>query len=142
MSTKGKVFELLNSKLTVSLASITNNGYPRPIPMKVISVDEDNNIWFATSLKSDKVGEFKENPRAGIACNNEQMAVSLQGKVHIIADEKNKKLMWNDSMKIYFPDGAGSKDYCLLKFVPEMMRVVTVDKIHKYDIKTIALLKN
>lgn len=141
MSTKSKVFELLNSKLIVSLASITNNGYPRPIPMKVIAVDEENCVWFATSLKSDKVGEFKENPRAGIACSNEQMAASLQGKIQIIVDEEEKKLMWNDSMKIYFPGGAESKDYCLLKFVPEMLRVVTVDKIHKYDVKTIVLLK-
>lgn len=109
--------------------------------MKVISVDEENNIWFATSLKSDKVAEFAENPRAGIACSNEEMSVSLQGKISIVEERKQKKRMWNEGMRIYFPDGTESKDYCLLKFVPEMLRAVTVDEIHRYEIKTIVLLK-
>ena len=141
MNTKGKVFELLKSNLIVSLASITANGYPRPIPMKVISVDEEENVWFATSLKSDKVNEFSENPRAGLACSNEEMSVSLQGKVQIVKDDEQKKLMWSEGMRMYFPEGADSKDYCLLKFIPEMLRAVTVDDIHKYEIKTIVLLK-
>jgi general stress protein 26 len=141
MNTQSKVFELLKRNLTVSLASITRNGYPRPIPMKVISVDEENNVWFATSLKSDKVAEFAENPRAGIACNNEEMSVSLQGKISIVEEREQKKRMWNEGMRIYFPDGTESKDYCLSKFVPEMLRAVTVDEIHRYEIKTIVLLK-
>ena len=141
MNTKCKVFELLKSNLIVSLATITRNGYPRPIPMKVISVDDEQNVWFATSLKSDKVGEFNENPRAGVACSNEDMSVSLLGKVQIIEDKEQKKRMWNEGMRMYFPDGADSKDYCLLKFVPETLRAVTVDKIHRYEIKTIVLLK-
>ena len=141
MNTKRRVFELLKSSLTVSLATITNSGYPRPIPMKVIAVDKEDNVWFATSLKSDKVAEFAENPRGGLACSNEQMSVSLQGKVQIVKDEKLKKQMWNEGMKMYFPEGAESKDYCLLKFVPEMLRAVTVDDIHRYEIKTIVLLK-
>ena len=141
MNTKRRVFELLKSSLTVSLATITNSGYPRPIPMKVIAVDKEDNVWFATSLKSDKVAEFAKNPRGGLACSNEQMSVSLQGKVQIVKDEKLKKQMWNEGMKMYFPEGAESKDYCLLKFVPEMLRALTVDDIHRYEIKTIVLLK-
>ncbi len=141
MNTKSKVFELLKSNIIVSLASITQNGYPRPIPMKVVAVDEENNIWFTTSLKSDKVEEFKENPRAGVACSNVEMSVSLQGKIHIIEDKKQKKELWNDSMRTYFPDGPESKDYCLLKFIPEKLRAVTVDDIHRYEVKTIVLLK-
>lgn len=141
MNTKNKVFELLNSNLTVSLASITRNGYPRPIPMKVISVDDEKNVWFATSLKSEKIDEFKVNPRAGIACSNNEMSVSLQGKIQIVVDSVLKKNMWNDGMRIYFPEGSDSEDYCLLKFVPEMLRAVTVDEIHRYEIKTIVLLK-
>ena len=141
MNTKSKVFELLKSNPIVSLASITKNGYPRPIPMKIIAVDDERNIWFATSLKSDKVDEFRENPRAGIACSNDEMSVSLQGKIHIVEDSDQKRLMWNEGMRIYFPDGAESKDYCLLKFLPEMLRTVTVDEIHRYEIKTIVLLK-
>ncbi len=141
MNTRTKVFELLKSNLIVSLASITRNGYPRPIPMKVIAVDKDNNVWFATSLKSDKVTEFTENPRAGIACSNYEMSASLQGKVYIVVNKEEKKQLWNEGMRIYFPDGDESKDYCLLKFVPEMLRAVTVDEIHKYEIKTIMLLK-
>lgn len=141
MNTKSRVFKLLNSNLIVSLASITKNGYPRPIPMKVISVDEEENVWFATSRKSDKVSEFCENPRAGLACSNEDLSVSLQGKIQIIEDNEQKKLLWNEGMRMYFPEGADSKDYCLLKFIPEMLRAVTVDDIHKYEIKTIVLLK-
>ena len=141
MNTKTKVFELLKTNLTVSLASITRSGYPRPIPMKVISVDKENNVWFATSLKSDKVAEFKENPRGGVACSNYEMSASLQGKVYIVVDKEEKKRMWNEGMRIYFPEGDQSSDYCLLKFVPEMLRAVTVDDIHKYEVKTIVLLK-
>ena len=69
------------------------------------------------------------------------MSASLQGKVYIVVNKEEKKLMWNEGMRIYFPDGAESKDYCLLKFVSEMLRAVTVDEIHRYEIKTIVLLK-
>ena len=140
MKTTDKVFTQLQRGTTVSLASINSNGYPRPVPMAIISVDGKKNIWFATSTKSEKVKAYRENPYAGLSFHNNEMSASLTGKAYVIEDKKLKREMWSEALSLYFPDGADSSDYCLLKFVPELLRAVMIKDIYKYEVKTIVLL--
>lgn len=140
MNTADKVFALLRPGITVSLASISLNGFPRPVPMKIVAVDKKKDIWFASSLKSEKVVAYKKNPRAGMSYNNEDISVSLQGKIWIVEDKTKKREMWSEAMSLYFPEGANTRDYCLLRFVPELLRATRVKDIYKYEVKTIMLL--
>ena len=140
MNTTDKVFAQLKRGTTVSLASINSNGYPRPVPMAIVTIDKEKNIWFATSIKSDKVKAYKENPRAGLSFHNNEMSASFTGKITIVEEKKRKREMWNEAISFYFPVGVDSHDYCLLKFAPELLRTVMIKDIYKYEVKTIVLL--
>lgn len=140
MNTTEKVFSQLKAGTQVSLASITASGYPRPVPMSITAVGKNKEIWFATSLKSEKVKAYKENPRAGLSYYNDEFTASITGRIKVVEDSGKKRELWHDTMSFYFPDGADSKDYCLLQFTPELLRAVTVKDIYKYEVKTILLL--
>jgi general stress protein 26 len=140
MNTVEKVFSELKAGTQVSLASMTASGYPRPVPMSITCIGKNKEIWFATSLNSEKVKAYRENPKAGVSYYNDEFTASMTGKIRIVEDSGKKREMWHDTMSLYFPDGAGSKDYCLLQFIPELLRAVTVKDIYKYEVKTILLM--
>lgn len=47
----------------VTLATIDENGFPRPVAVDVLKHDGINEIWFTTTLSSRKANHLKKNPR-------------------------------------------------------------------------------
>ena len=64
---KQEAIELLNNCEVATLASIDEQGYPRPIVISKIKTDGIDTIWFSTGTSSEKTKNFIENPKAGVA---------------------------------------------------------------------------
>lgn len=60
----GKAAELLAKCEVVTLASITEDGYPRICVMAKVKTEGIRTIWMATSSRSAKTGHFQNNPKA------------------------------------------------------------------------------
>lgn len=84
-------------------------------------------IWVTTFAKSRKVKQIKKNPRVCLHFAKHpdgSMVATIHGTVKIIQDLKAKKKVWGIAkfdLKQFFPEGPASKDYCLLKIVPEVI---------------------
>lgn len=116
---KQEAIELLNNCEVVSLASIDEHGYPRPVVISKIKIDGIDTIWFSTGTSSEKTKNFIDNPKAGISFFKEGDSVTLTGTVTIVNDAAEKKALWVDWFYEHFPKGVDDPEYCILKFTAE-----------------------
>ena len=50
---------------TAVLASVDEDGCPRPVPMVALRTESVSTVWFSTEKGSVKVRQFRVDPRAG-----------------------------------------------------------------------------
>ena len=61
----------------VTLSTIDENGFPRPVAIDVLRHDGIATLWMTTSLSSEKVKHLRQNPKAGICYVHEADSVTL-----------------------------------------------------------------
>lgn len=112
-----KAVTLLSECSEVVLASINAAGFPRPVPMAKGRTSGYNEVWMATGADSEKVADFKMNPKAGLCYSSCGSSVALRGTVEIITDERIRLEMWQDWYINHFPGGPADPNYVLLHFI-------------------------
>lgn len=115
-SIKEQATEMLQRCEVVILASISKDGYPRPVPLSKIHTEGLNEIWMATGRNSLKTKDFARNPQAGICFLEGGNSVAMTGTVEIVTDKANKERLWQDWFIEHFSGGVEDKNYVLLKF--------------------------
>lgn len=109
--------ELLLEKCdSVVLASVDEDGCPRPVPMSKVKNEGISTLWFATGTDSEKTKHFRMNPKAGVCFQKEINSVVLTGDIEIVTDENVKRALWQDWFIEHFPGGVDDPSYCVLKF--------------------------
>lgn len=116
---KQKAISLLAECDILTLASVSEKGYPRPVPVGKIKAEGISSIWFSTGTFSDKTSQFQADPKAGVCFMKGGDSVVLTGKVEIVEDMETKKALWSDWMISHFPGGVTDPGYCVLKFSSE-----------------------
>lgn len=113
---KEKAAEILQRCEVVTLASVNEDGFPRPIPISKIKTESISTIWMATGTNSVKTKNFQSNPKAGLCFQENGNSVALIGEVEVVTDEKLKLELWQDWFIAHFPGGPTDPGYVLLKF--------------------------
>ena len=77
-------------------------------------------ILFITNTHTDKIKQIRKNLVAALyAYNNEWAGLLLTGKIREVNDEETINALWDDSWKMYYPDGRDGGDFSVLEFLPE-----------------------
>lgn len=108
--------QLLEHSREVTLASITEQGYPRICVLSRSRSEGIKRIWVATGLSSTKVQHFQQNPKASACCYRGGDSVTLVGQVSLVADPAVKAAIWIDWFIEHFPGGIDDPNYCVLEF--------------------------
>lgn len=116
---KQRASEILDRCEVVNLASVTPDGYPRPVPVSKLKSDGIMHIWISTGTSSEKTEHFRKNKKAGLSFFEEGDSVVLTGQVKMITDTKIKRELFSDWMLAHFPEGVDDPEYCLLEFETE-----------------------
>lgn len=103
----------------VTLSTINEDGFPRPVAIDVLRHNDIETLWMTTLLSSEKVKHIRLNPKAGICFVHEADSVTLTGKIEILTDTETRQTFWQDYMVHYFPQGMNDPDYCILSFHTE-----------------------
>lgn len=111
-----KAVDLLARCKEVTVASINADGFPRPVPMAKGFTVGCNEVWMATGADSEKVADFKNNPKAGLCYSYNGASVALRGTVEIISDDKVRTAMWQEWYINHFHGGPSDPNYVLLRF--------------------------
>lgn len=113
---KEKAITMLQNCSIVTLSSINEGGYPRPVPMAKVSADGISTIWISTGADSVKTKDFLSNPKAGICFYENGNSVALTGDIEVVTDDKQKQEYWQDWFINHFDKGPTDPNYVLLKF--------------------------
>lgn len=114
---KEKAARMAAAAEVVTLASIDENGYPRPVAMIKLR-DENGTIYVSTGTSSAKTAHFRANPKAGVSIVEGYNSIVYTGLVEIVTDKGMKHELWGDWMFPHFPGGETDPEYCVLKFTP------------------------
>lgn len=137
MNIKEKAAQMVATAQVITIASIDENGYPRPVAMVKIK-NEDEIIYVSTGTNSAKTAHFKANPKAGISIVRGGDSIVYTGEIEIVTDETLKRSLWDDWMLPHFPGGEEDPEYCVLKFTPKST-TCWIDNVFVKDDKYINL---
>lgn len=100
----------------VTLSTINEEGFPRPVAIDVIAHEGIREIWMTTYRNSAKARHLMVNRKAGISFVREADSASLTGKAEVVTDKDTLRRYWKDFFSHYYPDGPFDENYCLIRF--------------------------
>lgn len=103
----------------ITIASVDSDGYPRVCVVSPLKTEGYGTIWFISSTASEKIREFRANPKAGVCYGSGDERQILTGRIRIIEDTATKQELWRDSLIEWFPGGADDPSLCAVKFTAE-----------------------
>lgn len=113
-----KAAQMIAAAQVITVASIDENGYPRPVAMVQIK-NEQGAIYVSTGTSSAKTAHFKASSKAGVSIVEGANSIVYTGEMEIVTDETVKQSLWGDWMLNHFPGGVEDPEYCVLKFTPK-----------------------
>jgi general stress protein 26 len=90
-------------------------------PMSTQDVDEQGNIWFISSIKSDKNREIMQNNSVQLFYSNPGSSefLSVFGSAMITTDRKKIEELWTSFANAWFEEGKDDVDVSLIRVTPE-----------------------
>ncbi len=122
---------LLKRTPALTLTSIDENGFPRPVAMASLNADNFHEIGFATPFDSHKVRHYEANPKAGATFYADGENVTLVGNVTIERSTELKRRLWTDTIEQFYSGGIEDDNMCLLCFRPVSGVVVFEGKLSR-----------
>lgn len=116
METMQAAEAMLKQLDSVALSSLTQDGYPCIRQMSFEAHDGLRAFWFTSKRATDKVRQYRADPRAGVGFCVGDDGVSLLGRVEIVEDLERKRAIWPEKR---FVEDENGPVYCLLHFVSE-----------------------
>jgi general stress protein 26 len=112
------------------LITIGGEGHPHARVMQPFEPEEDLIVWFGASPNSRKVREIRADPRVTLGYSQEEEGayVTLLGQASVVSDIEERRRRWRESFRAFWPEGAESENYTLLRFVPERIELMHIEK--------------
>ncbi|MDR1071287.1 MAG: pyridoxamine 5'-phosphate oxidase family protein, partial [Rickettsiales bacterium] len=80
-------------------------------------------MFLMTNTHTDKIAQIRKNPAAALYGFDDNFSgLLLKGKIVEITDAATIDALWDDSWKMYYPDGKDGGDFSLLEFLPESFK--------------------
>lgn len=107
-------YEQLEEFDTAMLVTHAKDGQLRARPMQMAEVDEDGQLWFVTELDSAKVEEVMTDSRVNVSLQDDNKYLSITGRATIVRNRAKIQELWNETWKIWFPNGEDDPNLALL----------------------------
>jgi len=111
------LYELLKGFEVALMTTVSREGLLLSRPMMAQEPIPDADLWFVTSLDTEKVRDIEVDPRLNLGYyrDSDKAWVSVSGKGRIERDSTRIKEMWKESWRIWFPEGPDDPDLVLIK---------------------------
>lgn len=115
---RSKLRALFKSADTVMLLS-SDGGRIHGRPMGLLRVDDDETMYFTTDRNSDKLDEMVAQPRVSVAVQQRSGYAMLEGRASISTDRALIDELWEDSWKVWYPEGRTDPAIAIIVVAPE-----------------------
>ena len=118
-----KLFEKANEMIrtfeSASFGVIDENGYPSISAISLCNPVNISEIFFTTTMDSNKAKRLQKNNRASINCHTSMNNITLVGEAEIFSDQETKSKYWQDWIELgsdVYPGGVSDPNYCFVRF--------------------------
>ncbi|MCU5746256.1 pyridoxamine 5'-phosphate oxidase family protein [Staphylococcus sp. SQ8-PEA] len=115
----------------VGVLSTAHNNVPNSRYM--IFYNDDFTLYTKTNIESNKIQEFKDNPRAHILLGYDDTQnrsfLEIDAEVEILKDQETIDWLWEKQDKSFF-DSKDDPDLCVIKATPKQVKVMNDDKVN------------
>ncbi len=89
----------------------------RPMTTQNSNLDEDSQLWFFMSRKSEAVADLSADPAVNVvyADPGADSYVSLSGMASVVDDMAKKEKLWSKMAEAWFPGGVSDPDLALVR---------------------------
>jgi len=107
--------DILKSFTTGMLVTADDSGELTARPMNVAHAESDADLWFSTKVDSGKTEDVSEHPRVVVAFQDSGRYLTLNGSAKLVTDRDQINELWNETWRVWFPDGQDDPSLALLK---------------------------
>ena len=112
-----------------SVASVSENGYPRICYLSPLKNNGVKEFWFSTGTNSTKVQHFNASPKASVSIQREGDSITLLGNMDIVKSKEDKDSLWQEWLARHFPNGGkDDPDYCIIHFIANEGTIYIADQ--------------
>ncbi|HEY4176391.1 MAG TPA: pyridoxamine 5'-phosphate oxidase family protein [Kofleriaceae bacterium] len=112
-----KLLSILRSTDTVVLLTRTAERIAGR-PMALVDVDDDGTIYLTTAIGSQKAVEIAADPAVNVTAQTSKGIVSIEGTARLTQDRAIIDQLWNDSWRIWYPEGRTSPSIAIVVVSP------------------------
>ena len=115
-----KFRELMREFDDAMLVSIDPERQLRGRPMQIVARDQDvaDDLWFVTGLDSGKIAELCKDPHVAVTLADGGRFLSISGEARVITEQAKIEAMWQESWKLWFPEGPAGGGIALIQVLP------------------------
>ena len=114
-----KASELIRTFENASFGVIDENGYPSASAVILCNPENISELYFITTMDSNKVKRLQKNNKASINCYTNENNITLVGEVEIFTDQEEKNKYWKKWSELgvdIYVDGVSDQNYCFIRF--------------------------
>ena len=115
---RAKLWELVKDIRFAMFTTRHDNGHlhSRPMTTQNSKLDEDRNLWFFMSHKSETVADLLADPGVNVvyADPGADSYVSVSGTARVVDDAAKKQQLWSKMAEAWVPAGPGDPDLALV----------------------------
>ncbi len=117
--------EIMTAAGNCALITSDENDISRVRAMDPFLPESDFSVWFGTNANSRKVNQIKKNPKVTLYYLDSDASgyVVIYGVAQLVNDQKEKEKRWKAEWEAFYPNK--TKDYLLIKVIPEQMEVLS-----------------
>ena len=131
------VGNIIDKQSVCYISSVDGEGFPntkamlRPRKREGLRV-----IYFTTNASSMRVAQYIQNPKASVYFCDRRFfrGAMLIGTIEVLDDEEHKRMIWEPGDTMYYKDGPGDPDYCVLKFTSIKGRYYSSFKSEDFEV--------
>ncbi len=110
--------ELIEEFDTAMLVTESLQHELRARPMMIADHQPGGALLFVTRAGDEKLQEVLKTPHVAVTMQSEGRYLSISGSARLETDQVRLDELWSPSWRIWFPDGKGDPQLCLIRMEP------------------------
>jgi general stress protein 26 len=118
VNTKQQFREILDKFDTAMLVTSTSDGSLRARPMFIAQKEKDGELWFITSMETEKVDEILEDAHAAVTMQSPSRYMAISGHATVVRNRQLVDKLWKPILRAWF-ENKNDANVALIRFLPE-----------------------
>ncbi len=116
-----KVWDMIKDIKVAMMVTMDSEGRHFARPMVAQEPDEHHDLWFFSSMDSQKIEEIMSNPEVllSYADIDGNAYVSVSGEAAVVRDRAKIDELWSESLKAWWPKGKDDPNVTLICVTPK-----------------------